>query len=200
MFVFRHFALVMIAVVVFNALLAWRRAPNFATARGSAPADAKRFIARAAGVLILLFAALEVMTVVTGAGAPFCFIPTLRPYGILDYLGWAMWVGCTVGVGLWIVAGSGAQAIARYGPLFARTYRPNLEYRPRTVRLIGLLWCLGTLAVPVIMSVAVPPQLACPVPSQASSATPSDSVRVHKIPVARVGLGAGSAFAGRLVT
>lgn len=158
---FRHFALALIAVTIANAVIVSRRvAALLPDVRDRH--DAARLIWEAAAVLSVLFMLLELLTIVSGADSPLCFLPLRGHLGPRQYVSWTVWVGWTVGVTSWVVLGSGADRVARYASLFSRTRSPNVTYRPRTIRLLATAWCVATLGVPFLVPSDQPIPLTCP--------------------------------------
>jgi hypothetical protein len=158
---FRHFALVLVAVTAINAALASRRVPAF-FADASARADASRFIWQSAGWLIALFSLLEILTVASGASSPLCYLPFPGAVGARRYIAWSLWVAWIGGVTLWVLIGGGAERVGRFGPVFARATKPEQVYNPRTIRLLAIAWCLGSLLIPLVFPSNKPVPLDCP--------------------------------------
>ena len=158
---FRHFALVLVAVTAINAAIASRRVPAL-FADATARADASRFVWQLAAWLIALFSVLEILTVASGAESPLCYLPLPGAVGARLYIAWSMWVAWIVGVTLWVLVGHGAERVARFGPLFARTAMPDHAYNPRTIRLLAIAWCLGSLTIPFVFPSNQPVPLSCP--------------------------------------
>src|SRR5258706_6762361 len=160
--IFRHFAILVIAVVLVNAAIARARIPNLFAAGGMDAVEAERFVWFAAAWLIAFFALNEVLTVTSGASSPLCFIPASHPSGTWQYLAWTLWIGWVLGVTAWVWIGNGAERVARFGPLFANRFEAGQSYKASTVRLFTLLWCVGTIAVPLLMPASRPSALSCP--------------------------------------
>jgi len=158
---FRHFALALIAVTIANAVIVSRRVPAAIPDVGDQP-GASAFIWQAAAALCVLFLTLELLTVVSGADSPVCFLPLRGHVGPRQYVSWGLWFGWTVGVTLWIVLGSGAERVARYASLFSRTRSSGVAYRPRTIRLLAIAWCIATLSVPFLIPSDPPIPVSCP--------------------------------------
>jgi hypothetical protein len=160
--IFRHFAIVLIAVVLANAAIARARIPKLVAAGGPDAVEAERFVWLAAALLIALFALDEILTVTTGASSPLCFMPASHPAGMWQYLSWTLWIGWVLGVTAWIWIGRGAERVAMFGPLFAKRFEAGQSYKASTVRLITLIWCVGTIAIPLLMPAGRPSAFACP--------------------------------------
>lgn len=160
--IFRHFAIVLIAVVLLNAAIARARIPKLVGAGGTDATEAERFVWFAAAWLIALFALEEILTVTSGASSPLCFLPVSHPTGTWQYLAWTLWIGWILGVTGWIWFGPGAEQVARFGPLFGKRFEAGRQYKASTIRAVTLLWCLGTIAIPLLMPATRPSALTCP--------------------------------------
>src|SRR5258706_13351330 len=115
--IFRHFAILVIAVVLVNAAIARARIPNLFAAGGMDAVEAERFVWFAAAWLIAFFALNEVLTVTSGASSPLCFIPASHPSGTWQYLAWTLWIAWVLGVTAWVWIGNGGERAARVRPL-----------------------------------------------------------------------------------
>jgi len=149
--IFRHFALVLILFTGINAVIAARRVPTFFATDLQAQTDAARFVWRVAALLMALFLVLEVLTVASRSDSPLCFLPLPGVSGTRAYIAWGMWIGWIGAVTLWVVFAAGADRVARFGPLFARGAQPGYAYNSRIVRLLTIVWCVGSLAIPLAM-------------------------------------------------
>jgi type IV secretory pathway TrbD component len=165
MTLFRHVALVFVAVVAINMMIALRRIPRFVADRGGDAQELARFVRLAGAWLIAMFLLLEILTVATGASSVFCLLPLGRPQGAVGFISWGLWIGWTLGVTLWVVVGRGAEILARFGPVFAKQYTSSTSYSARAVRWLAIVWCIGTLAAPLLMPMR-PSDLGCAAEAQ----------------------------------
>lgn len=160
-FLLRYFSLILIAGVLVNAVVAHRRIPAFVAARGGGAEEPMRFVWGGAAVFAALFIALNLLVHYSSANEIFCFVPTLHPRVALDFATWAIWFGWVLAICLWIWLGNGANIVARNAPLFARSWRPELQYTPAGVRVFAVIWCVSALAAPLILSRQRPAALSC---------------------------------------
>lgn len=159
--ILRHFALVLVVVTVINMVIAVRRIPKFVADRGGDGVEVTRLVWKVGAAIAGMFLLLEILTNIMGASSPLCFVPLTRPTDAMGFVAWGMWYGWTLGVTLWVLVGSGAEKLARNGPLFAKAYTPGAQYAARNVRLLALLWCAGTLAAPLAMSATQQAHFVC---------------------------------------
>jgi len=157
---FRHLALLFVAVTFANAVIAVRRVPQFFT-DSTDRSDATRFVWHVAAWLAGLFLLLEILTVTAQVASPLCFLPLRGLAGSWLYVAWGLWAGWIAGVTLWVVLGPGAARLARFGPLFARVPTPGHTYAPRTIRVVTLAWCAGSLVIPLVLPSTEPMPLSC---------------------------------------
>lgn len=168
---FEHVALLPIVAVVVNALIAQYRVPAFVAAHGGDRSDASRFIWGGAGLFILFFAAIDAWVHASGTGSVLCFIPTFTPHSPSELAAWAVYLALPIGLALWSWLGSGADVIARYMPLFAKSFKAELTYKPRMIRWFTLYIVASTLIVPAMMTNARPRGLDCAPAGNAAAST-----------------------------
>jgi hypothetical protein len=160
--IFRHFPLVAIAVVLVNAAIARARIPQLIATGGADAIEAERFVWFTAAWLIASFAVDETLVVSSGASSALCFMPVSHPTGTWQYLAWTLWIGWVLSVTVWVWIGRGAERVAKFGPLFAKQFKAGHSYKMSTVRLITLVWCVGTIAIPLLMPADRSSTLTCP--------------------------------------
>jgi hypothetical protein len=159
---FRHSALILVGIVLLNGVIAQRRIPAYVAGSGGGDEPtARRFVWRAATWLVVLFLAMEGLMLASGARSPLCLLPQAHPVGQWAYVAWTLSGAWTLVVVLWVWVGNGAELTARYGPLFARNFRPELRYNPQVIRLIALLWAAAGLAMPFLFP-STPAIAICP--------------------------------------
>jgi hypothetical protein len=160
-FLLRYFSLILIAGTLANAAIAHKHIPAFVAARGGGGDEARRFVWGAAALFAVLFIAMNVVVLTAGVNAIQCFVPTMHPQTTLDYEVAAIWFGWIAGVTLWVWFGGGAAVVARNAPLFARSFRPEQQYTAKGVRIIALIWCVGSIAAPLLALGQRPTTLSC---------------------------------------
>src|SRR5262245_10384431 len=160
--IFRHFAIILIAVVLINVAVARARIPRLVAAGRTDAAQAEKFVWLTAAWFIGTFALDEVLTITSGASSPTCFIPASHPNGTWQYLAWTIWIGWVLGVTGWIWFGRGAERVATFGPLFAKRFEAGQSYKTSTIRLVTLLWCVGIIVLPLLTPASHSSTRTCP--------------------------------------
>jgi hypothetical protein len=160
-FLIRHFSILLIAGVLVNAYAAHRRIPALVAARGGSGDDALRFVWGAAALFSVYFIAINYAVLSAGVSALQCFVPQMHPRTALEYEMIVLWFGWIVGITLWVWFANGANVLARNAPLFERSFRPGKEYTAKGVRIFTLVWCIGTIAAPLVVFGQRSPSLSC---------------------------------------
>lgn len=161
-FLIRHFSIFLIAGVLVNAYAAARRIPALAAARGGESGDdARRFVWAAAALFSGYFILINYVVLESGVDALQCFVPQLHPRNAFEVEMVVLWFGWIVGITLWVWFGNGATAIARNAPLLERSFRPGKQYTARGVRIFTLVWCIGTIAAPLLVFGQRPTSRSC---------------------------------------
>lgn len=162
-FLIRHFSILLIAGVLVNAYAAHRRIPALVAARGGTESgdDARRFVWGAAALFSVYFILINYVVLTSGVDDLQCFVPQLHPRNSFEYEKVVLWFGWIVGVTLWVWFGNGASVIARNAPLLERSFRPGKQYTAKGVRIFVLVWCVGTIAAPLVAFGQRPTSLSC---------------------------------------
>jgi hypothetical protein len=170
-FLIRHFSILLVAGVLVNTYAAHRRIPALVAARGGSADDARRFVWGAAALFSAYFILINYVVHSAGVGALQCFVPQLHPRNAFEYEMVVLWFGWIVGITLWVWFGKGADVLARNAPLLERSFRPGKQYTAKGVRIFILVWCIGTIAAPLVVFGQRPTSLSCASTNDAPSAT-----------------------------
>jgi hypothetical protein len=162
-FLIRHFSILLIGGLLVNAYAAHRRIPALVAARGGSESgdDARRFVWGAAATFSFYFILVNYVVLNAGMNALQCFVPQLHPRNAFEYEMIALWFGWIIGITLWVWLGNGARVIARNAALFERSFRPEKQYTARGVRIFVLVWCVGTIAAPLVAFGQRPTTVSC---------------------------------------
>lgn len=170
-FLLRHFSILLVAGVLVNAYAVHRRIPALVAARGGSGDEARRFVWGAAVLFCVYFILINYVVLSAGVGALQCFVPQMHPRNAFEYEMVVLWFGWIVGITLWVWFGNGAKVIARHAPLLERSFRPEKHYTAKGVRIFTLVWCIGTIAAPLVAFGQRSASLSCARTNDAPSAT-----------------------------